>query len=81
MDEHTMQLLLFIVLAVGGIASVILTITLYMRSVSREINDKYAEHSRQRRRDYQKERLRITLTGLVTLVVITLMIVGINYIL
>lgn len=81
MDPTTTTLIVFSSLALGVVASVVLTIVLYMRIVFREINDDSARYSRLRREDYQAQQLRVALTGLATIVVIVLITVVLAWIL
>lgn len=80
MDTHVAQLFIISTLGVATIFIVLVMVALYVHNVSKEINDKHAEYSRQRREDYQKQRLRSTLFGLLTLIVILLITLAFIYI-
>ena len=80
MDTHVAQLFIINTLGVATIFSVLSMVALYAHNVYKEIDDKHAEYSRQRREDYQKQRIRSALLGLLTLIVILLITLAFIYI-
>lgn len=62
-----MKTLILLCLALGVVVATILTIGLFIRNVFDEVNDDAARYSPHRREDYQAQRLRIALFGLLTI--------------
>lgn len=63
MDPSTVKLLFLSVLALGVVVVGVLMIVLFMRSVFKEVTDESTRYSRQRREQYQDQRLNVALRG------------------
>ena len=73
MDPSTVKLLFLAVLTLGMAVIVALMIVLYLRSVFEEVTDDSTRYSPHRREDYQAQRLRVTLYGTASILVLVLL--------
>lgn len=76
-----MKTLILLCLALGVVVATILTIGLFMRTVFDEVSDDAARYSPHRREDYQAQRLRISLFGLLTILTFVVLTAGVAWIL
>ena len=76
-----MKTLILLCLTMGVAVATVLTIGLFMRNVFDEVSDDAARYSPHRREDYQAQRLRIALFGLVTILLFVVLTAGVAWIL
>ena len=69
MDPHTVDTLIMGALALIAAVIFLVPVGIFIHSIYQESFDESAEHSRDRREEYQSARLRIILMGFVTLLV------------
>lgn len=76
-----MKTLILLCLTMGVAVATVLTIGLYLRNVFDEVSDDATRYSHHRREDYQAQRLRIALFGLLTILTFVVLTAGVAWIL
>lgn len=67
MTTPTLELALFIVLSLAGVAAAALTLLMLVCNIIAELADVTARHSQLRREHYHDQRMQMALTGLIAI--------------